>query len=143
VITAARSPVTLQELQDGLQQIAPELAGPGPQAGWWSAFRAEVGGLITVRRAGTPSPAPEQRLHRATRNLEAGQVDVALAEILRLPNRGRAADWIAKARRYVMARRSLDAIETAALVETRTSAAPVPANGGARPARPPAPPAAR
>ena len=134
VITAARSPVTLQELRDGLAAVAPELAGPGPQAGWWSAFRAELGGLVTVRRAGTPSPAPEEKLRRATRQLEAGQVDVALAEVLRLPNRDRAADWITRARRYVMARRALDAIETAALVDTRTSAVPPAAIGPVQPA---------
>ena len=119
VITAAREPVTLQELQDGLQQVGPELIGAGPQQSWWGAFRAELGGLVTVRREGTPSPEPSERLRRATRRLEAGQVDVALAEVLRLPGRENAVDWIAKARRYVAARRALDAIETAALVEPR------------------------
>jgi hypothetical protein len=36
-----------------------------------------------------------------------------------LPARDNAADWIAKARRYILARQALDTIETAALVEPR------------------------
>ena len=124
VIAAARQPVTLQELQEGLQQASPQLTGAGPQQGWWEAFRAELGSLVTVRREGSPSPEPSERLRRATRRLEAGQVDVALAEVLRMPGREHAREWIADARRYVMARRALDTIETAALLEPRTARAP-------------------
>jgi len=65
VITAAREPVTLQELQDGLIQAGPQLIGAGPDQSWWGAFRSELGGLITVRREGTPSPEPSERLARA------------------------------------------------------------------------------
>ena len=124
IITSAREPVTLQELQDGLQQAGPQLIGAGPDQSWWNALKAELGGLITVRREGTPSTEPAERLRRATRRLEAGQVDVALAEILRLPGREHAREWIIDARRYVAARRALDAIETAALLEPRTGAVP-------------------
>ena len=120
IITAAREPVTLQELQDELQEVSPQLVGAGPQQNWWDALRAELSGLITVRREGTPSTVPSERLHRATRRLEAGQVDVALAEVLRLPGRDNAGAWIEKARRYVAARRALDTIETAALLEPRS-----------------------
>ncbi|HEV2865255.1 MAG TPA: hypothetical protein VGX37_01960 [Allosphingosinicella sp.] len=136
VIAAARQPVTLQELQDGLQQLGPQLAGVGPQQNWWGALKAELGSLITVRRKDSPSAQPSERLRRATRRLEAGQVDVALAEVLRLPGRDNAADWIAAARRYVLARRALDAIETAALVEPRLGQA-APAAAAAPAAQPP------
>jgi hypothetical protein len=44
-----------------------------------------------------------------------------------MPGRDTAADWIAAARRYVSARRALDALETAALLEPRAGAAPPPA----------------
>ena len=37
--------------------------------------------------------------------------------MLRLPGQARAAGWIGEARRYVAARRALDAIETAALLD--------------------------
>lgn len=132
VITVSRQPVTLQDLQEGLQKVEPQLAGAGPEQGWWQAFKAELGGLVTVRKEGTPSTLPAERIRRAKRNLEAGQVDVALAEVLRLPGRDAAADWIARARRYVAARRALDTLETAALLEPRTAPA-------ARPPQPPAP----
>ncbi len=119
IIAAAREPVTLQELQDGLQEIGPQLVGAGPEQGWWEAFQAELGGLITVRRQDTPSTEPAERLRRATRRLEAGQAEVALAEVLRMPGRDNGRDWIMKARRYVAARGALDTIETAALLEPR------------------------
>ena len=117
IITAARQPVTLEELQEGLQEIGPELTGVGPNQNWWTALKAELGGIVAIRKEGTPSTMPAERLRRATRRLEVGQVAVALAEVLRMPGRENARDWITKARRYVAARRALDAIETAALLE--------------------------
>ena len=131
VITAARDPVTLQQLQDGLKEIRSELGGGGPEQSWWSAFQNEFSDLIRIRKEGTPSTIPSERLARATRALDAGLAEVALAEVLRLPGRDEAGDWIAKARRYVAARRALDTIETAALLESRT-----PAAAAAAPARP-------
>jgi hypothetical protein len=136
IITASRQPVTLQELQDGLQEVGPQLTGGGANQNWWTALKTELGGLVTIRKAGTPSPIPAERLRRATRRLEAGQVDVALAEILRLPARDKAADWIAKARRYVAARRALDTIETAALLEPHPSLPVAAQPAPARPAKP-------
>ncbi|WP_114954581.1 hypothetical protein [Sphingosinicella terrae] len=141
IITSAREPVTLQELQDGLQEVGPRLAGGGPEQGWWQAFKSEMASLVSIRREGTPSTEPAERLRRATRRLEAGQVDVALAEVLRLPAHQHAADWIAKARRYVIARRALDTIETAALLEPRRAApaavAPLPAASPTQAQQPP------
>lgn len=119
IITASRQPVTLEELQEGLQEVGPELIGAGPGQNWWSALKAELGSLVMVRKVGTPSTMPAERLRRATRRLEAGQVDVALAEVLRIPGQANAEAWIADARRYVAARRALDAIETAALLDPR------------------------
>lgn len=117
IISVARQPVTLQQLQDELLQVGPGLLGGAPQDSWWDSLKRELGSLITVRKAGTPSTIPAERLRRATRRLETGEVDVALAEVLRMPGRQHAADWITMARRYVAARRALDTIETAALLE--------------------------
>ncbi len=117
IITTARDPVTLEELRDGLRTAGPEMAGAPPNQGWWRAFRNELGALVTVRRQGTPSTVPAERLRRAEERLEAGQVDVALAEVLRLPGRENGREWIQAARRYVLARRALDTIETAALLD--------------------------
>ena len=135
IIAAAREPVTLQELQDGLQEIGPQLIGAGPDQGWWEALMAELGSLVIVRRQDSPSPEPAERLRRATRRLEAGQAEVALAEVLRMPGRDHGREWIMRARRYVGARRALDVIETAALVEPRLA----PAQAAASPPQQPAP----
>jgi hypothetical protein len=124
IITAARTPVTLQELQGELDQLGPLLTGSGPEQSWWGAFRSELGGLITVRREGTPSQVPTERLARATRWLESGEVAPALAEVLRMPGRDHAQAWGLKARRYVIARQALDTIETAALLEPRAALPP-------------------
>ena len=143
LISSAQSPVTLQELQDELVELAPKLSGGGPDQGWWDAFRAELAGMIIVRKAGTPSPLPAERMRRARRALESGQVTVALAEVLRLPARDNASAWIAKARRYILARQALDTIETAALVDPRPPSArpvvPVQAPAATAPAPAPAP----
>ncbi len=117
-----RQPVTLEELQEGLQEVGPGLTGTGPDRTWWTAFKHELAGLVTVRKSGSPSTLPAERLERAQRRLDAGQVDVALAEVLRMPGRENASEWIADAQRYVASRRALDAIETAALLEPRNPA---------------------
>ncbi len=139
IITAARQPVTLEELQLGLQEVGPQLIGGGPDQSWWSAFRTELADLITIRKADTPSTLPAERLRRATRRLEAEQVDVALAEVLRMPSRDNAAEWIAAARRYVSARRALDTIETAALLDPRNPPQVAPRAVPPNPIQPPTP----
>ncbi|HEX6376949.1 MAG TPA: hypothetical protein VFZ91_14650 [Allosphingosinicella sp.] len=128
VLTIARQPVTVQSLQKEFQAIAPHLSGGGQAQSWWGAFKTEMAGLVTIRRENTPSTQPAERLRRAGQSLEAGQVEVALLEVLRLPGHERADRWIADARRYVAAHRALDRLESAALLEPR---APAP--------RPPAP----
>jgi hypothetical protein len=131
VLTAARQPVTLAELQKGLQEVGADLARGSQNQGWWTAFKTELAGLARIRREGTPSPMPSERLRRATQSLDAAQVDIALLEVLRMPGRERAEDWVAMARRYVAARRALDTLETAALLEPRAPAPP-PATGARR-----------
>jgi len=117
VITAARQPVTLQELQRELEEVGPRLAASGPNQSWWQGLKRELGSLITVRREGTQSTMPSERLRRARAHMSAGEVNYALVEVLRMPGRNEAGAWIEKARRYVAARSALDAIETAALLD--------------------------
>jgi hypothetical protein len=123
VLTVARQPVTVQSLQKQFQDVAPHLSGGGQGQSWWGAFKTEMAGLVTIRRENTPSTQPAERLRRAGQSLEAGQVEVALLEVLRLPGHERADKWIADARRYVAAHRALDRLESAALLEPR---APLP-----------------
>lgn len=116
ILSASRQPVTLEELQTELDSIAPQLTAREPNETWWTGIRQELSSLVVVRRASVPSIAPVDRLMRARRQLEMGHVDLALAEIARLPGRAAADDWIVKARRYTNARHALDIIETAALL---------------------------
>jgi hypothetical protein len=127
VLTVARQPVTVQSLQKSFQEVAPHLSGGGQGQSWWGAFKTEMAGLVTIRRENTPSIQPAERLRRAGQSLEAGQVEVALLEVLRLPGHERADKWIGDARRYVAAHRALDRLESAALLEPR---APMPAPKG-------------
>lgn len=140
IITAARQPVTLEELQEGLQEVGEDLTGAGPDQNWWQALKSELSSLVTIRKGDTPSTLPAERLRRATRRLEAGQVDVALAEVLRMPGHDNADQWISDARRYVAARRALDTIETAALLDPRNPPAPPPQTPAPAPQQEPAGP---
>jgi hypothetical protein len=117
VITAARQPVTLQELQRELEDVGPRLAASGTDRSWWEGLKRELGSLITIRREGTQSTIPSERLRRARAHMAGGEVNLALVEILRMPGRDQARAWVDKARRYVAARSALDAIETAALLD--------------------------
>ena len=116
IITASRSPVTLDELVNDYGALGGELRRGAPGEGLWQGFKRELGSIVAVRRADAPSGKPEARYDRAMMRLEQGQVDVALAETMRLPGAVRAEPWIAKARRYVAAHRALDAVESSALL---------------------------
>lgn len=119
IITASRSPVTLDELTSDYARLDSELRRGAPDEGLWQGLRRELGSIVAVRRASAPSPKPEARYDRAMARLEQGQVDVALAETMRLPGAARAGPWIAKARRYIAAHRALDEVESSALLADR------------------------
>jgi hypothetical protein len=114
VIQAARQPLTLGDLREGLATIGPDIAR-GAQEGWAAGVRRELGNLVVLRRSGTLSPLPEDRLARARRLLEGGQVEAARAEVARLPGAAQATNWMAAAKRYVTARHALDVLENAAI----------------------------
>ena len=116
IITVSRTPVTLDDLTNDYARLEGELRRGAPDEGLWQGLKREMGGLVAVRRASAPSPKPEARYERALARLEQGQVDVALAETMRLPGASRAGPWIAKARRYVAAHRALDEVESSALL---------------------------
>lgn len=122
ILSASHQPVTLADLQNGLDAIAPTLAAGGTtRESWWQSFRNGLSGMVVVRRANEPSTQPVDRVSRAQRMLEAGQVDTALAEVVRLPDHSAADKWILAARRYIAGRGALDLIETAALLDPATS----------------------
>lgn len=128
IIAGAQQPVTVEGLHQGLTALAPDLIGGGANESWWDATRRSLSNLVVVRKQGTESPAPDNRVERAQLHLQSGQVESALAEIARLASRDKATDWMAKARRYIESHRALDIIEAAALTDTpNIEPAPAPA----------------
>lgn len=128
ILQAAHAPVTLEDLRAGLDGVAPELMTGAASSGWWQSLRRELGTLVVLRKAGTPSALPVDRVARARRLLEAEQVEAALAEVSRTPGAASVERWTSAARRYIDARRALDAIETAAILAPGVDAAPAPGN---------------
>ena len=120
IINAAREPVTLADLRAGLAEIGDVVIPPPAGASWWDALEHEARELVTIRKASTPSPRPEAAYDRAVRYIDGGRVSAALAEVEHMPGRAVAEKWVQMARRYMEARRALDLIETAAILEPRT-----------------------
>lgn len=119
VVTGAREPVLLNALIADYEMLGPELRRGGPDAGWWAGLKRELGSIITVHSAKRPSATPDVRYERALRRLQAGDVDQALTETMRMPGATRAGPWIEDARRYIAVHRALDEIEAAALMPPR------------------------
>lgn len=126
VIDASRNPVTLEDLQLGLDDLAPGLTSGASAEGVWPSLRRELASVFVIRRAGKPSTEPGERLHYARRMLEAGQVEKAMVEIARLPGAGKANNWMSAARRYVRTRQALDVLETTAILQPRAAPLPPP-----------------
>lgn len=126
IVTASREPIQLDRLIADYRALGPALRGAGPEEGWWDGFRRELGAIVTFRRADTPSPQPKARYDRALAQLEAGEVDSALAETMRLPGAPHASEWVARARRYIAAHRALDEIESTALLGSPAPASMIP-----------------
>lgn len=121
IINAANAPVTIADLQAGLDEVAPDLLGTGGEkTGWWTATKRELANLVIIRKAGAPSPVPQRVIERARLLISVGRVGEALREIERLPDHGVADNWVQMARKYNEARRALDVIEAAAILEPRS-----------------------
>lgn len=118
VITAGRSPQTLDALTADYERLGTVLRGPAPDEGWWTGMQRELGELVSVHRADKPNPRPQARYDRALAALRAGKVGDALAETMRLPGATSpsAAGWVERARRQVAVNRALDELESAALI---------------------------
>lgn len=127
ILEAARDPVTIEQLRGQLEILALQLMGGvgGSSDDFWTAVQREMSELLVLRRADSLSPSARERLERVRRYLTSGQVDKAINEVEAMPGAEVAKAWIMDARRYHEARRALDLIETAAILEPRESA-PVP-----------------
>jgi len=118
LIAAAQKPVTLSQLQAGLETLQPQIRQAVRGGGWWEELRSDLASLIIVRRKGSETVEPLSQLDQARSRLATGDVAGALWLIGRLPGdvRTKAAGWITAARRYVVARQALDMLETVALL---------------------------
>ncbi|UZK65175.1 hypothetical protein [Sphingomonas sp. M1-B02] len=114
VLRGAAEPVTIEDLRLALDTIAPRLVSD-PNDSLWGSVRRQLGDLIVLRQADSPSPRAADRLRRARRTLDEGQVEAALAEVAHLPGAASAESWVAAARRYISARDGLIEIERAAI----------------------------
>ncbi|MDQ2878661.1 MAG: hypothetical protein M3R41_06260 [Pseudomonadota bacterium] len=115
VLQASRAPVTLEDLRAGLDGVGPLLSTGAASEGWWASLRRQFGNLVVIHDVSTPSTLPADRLTRARRMLDAGQVEAALNEVIHLPGASGAGAWIAAAQRYIAARQALDTLEAAAV----------------------------
>jgi uroporphyrinogen-III synthase len=125
LIQASHQPVTLEDLRQGLDTIAPDIT-TSTSEGWLETIQHQIDTLIVLHKAGTPSPMPADRLTRARRLLATGQVEAARAEVARLPGANQANNWMDAARRYVVARQALDVIESTALIGQAGQPQPAP-----------------
>lgn len=121
IVTGAREPVLLNALIADYEALGPQLRRGGPSEGWWSGLKRELGSIVTVHSARRPATTPDVRFERALRRLQAGDVDQALTETMRMPGATSAAAWVDQARRYIAVHRALDEIEAAALMPPRAA----------------------
>ena len=132
VISAARAPVTLEDLREALDTIAPKLTSGDLSDGVGTAVWRELRSLIVLRRESTPSPRATDRLARARRMLDAGQVEGSLAEVARMPGAPAAKSWMDAASRYIETRRALNTLEFVALGPVTPAPAPTAQNPAGR-----------
>lgn len=137
VISSARAPVTLGDLREALDTIAPKLTSGSAKNGIGQAVWRELTGLVILRRETQPSTRAVDRLERARRSLDAGQVEAAIAEVARMPGAAEARSWLDAAASYVRARDALGALEVIALARpaVRPTAAPPAPVAAANPAQ--------
>ncbi len=125
VLAAARQPTSLPLLTQQLRELAPNLNGGPAAEDWWGQFTNSLSNLIVVRDTSKPGSNPTQNIADAQKLLSAGQVEAAISQISVLPERARATDWMAAARRYAEALKALDELDEAVLAPAMPVAASV------------------
>lgn len=118
ILSAANNPVTADQLAQQLGALRPVLLSDA-QAGWLTRAGRALTSLVVIRRADAPSNRPTRRFEQAQQALDNGRVDEAIQDVEALPGQQDplVQNWLNEARRYNDARRALDLIETAAILE--------------------------
>ncbi len=135
VIASAQKPVTLASLSEAFEKLSPQLIGGAASEDTWDWLTRQAGELFVIRHADSPSPTGESRALRVREALAGGRIDMAIAEVERMPGKDAATEWLAHAREYVVTEHALDQLETAALsfpptppvAKPETTSAPAPA----------------
>lgn len=120
IASAAKNPVTVEQLVARLDTMREKLVEAPGDEGLLDRVTRELGQLFVIRREDTPSPAAQNRLDRANLFLQSGRVDAAVAEVRLLPNAAAASTWLSDAQRFADTQRALDQLESFALLEPRT-----------------------
>ena len=118
ILSASANPLTADQLKQKLDDLRSVLTVDSG-AGWLTQIGTSLRSLIVVRSAEEPSSRPNRRFERATHAIDNGRVDEAIIEVEAMPGHADplAAAWLTEARRFNDARRALDLIETAAILE--------------------------
>jgi hypothetical protein len=131
IVAAAQKPVTIGGLTEEFALLEPRLVSGPANEGTWDWLSRQIGSMFVIRHDDTPSPAPESRLARARAELAGQRVDLAIAEVERMPGKDAATDWLAHARDWEATQHALDQIESAAL--SIPTVAPIPAKPAVAP----------
>jgi hypothetical protein len=114
LLIAGARPTSLASLQTALDSLGDNLLSRSEDSGLFTRIQRETNELFVLRKEGSQSTAPSQRLARARQFAANGQVAAAIIEVQKMPGASKAQDWLAKANSYVAAHKALDAIERAA-----------------------------
>ena len=115
VIGAAARPVTLGSLAEDFTRLEPQLAGAAPGEGGWGWFTRQLGGLFVIRHDNQAASTPESRIAHTREAIAGGRIEVAIADVERMPGRNAANEWLAHARDWLATQHALDQIEGTAL----------------------------
>ncbi len=121
VIASAQKPMTLAGLRAEFEKLSPQLVGGAKNEDTWGWISREMSELFVIRPADSPSPTAENRAARVREALVGGRIDVAIAEVERMPGKDAATEWLAHARDLAMTEHALDQLETTALSFPPTS----------------------
>lgn len=122
VIKAGRAPVTLEQLEEGLDTAHTDLIASSANSGWFGTIWQDIGNIAVIKHEGEDRLSADQRFDRAKRALERDRVEIAIREVQLMPGRQSANGWLDKANRYVQARKALDRLEAITLAVSRPAA---------------------
>ncbi len=117
VLSAGQAPVTIDALKTELRGLAPVLLTGNRDDSTWATVKRELSELFVLRKENGPSLAPNERLIRAEALVDAGKLDLAVAEVAALPGASIAQSWMARAKRFSDARKALDRLEQVAILQ--------------------------